>query len=314
MKTIGLYIFTDHTNNMQYVGKSASMKNGVEGRIRRHYFYVGEKDTHFHRALRKRVDQFSVEIIPMPDASDAEILQAEIEKISELDSFVNGYNETTGGEGGIPSEAARRKMSEAGKRKVFSLEHKRNISRAQKGVPKSDEQRQKIVEEGQKRVGIKLPAETCRKISEANKGRKVSLETRRKMSEAHKGREYSSLSEEHKRNVSEAMKGRTFSDEHRQRLSVAAKGRRLSAEHRAKISEVQKGRTASLETRAKMSAAGKGRTQTPEARAKISAYQKGRSTSLETRAKISATLKGHVPWNKGRKRRNVNKDQMTFDF
>ena len=175
MKTVGLYIFTDHTNDKCYVGKSV---HDVGGRIWKHYYHKGESDNHFHRALRSRVDQFSLEIIPMMEASADEIRQAEIDKIAELDSFANGYNETLGGEGNInPSADTRRKISEAGRKRSHSVETRRKMSEAQrKNHPRG-------------MLGKRHSAETRRKMSQSAKGKKRSAEARRNISRAAKKRE-----------------------------------------------------------------------------------------------------------------------------
>lgn len=134
--TIGLYVFTDHTNGLCYVGKSASLSYGVEDRIHKHYFNKREANPRFHNALRVRPDLFSLEITPMPGASDEEICAAEVALIAKLDAFHNGYNETTGGEGGSPSEATKCKLSEA----------RQGEKNPMYGKPRTDEAKRKISE------------------------------------------------------------------------------------------------------------------------------------------------------------------------
>ena len=83
-----------------------------------------------------------------------------------------------------------RSKSEAGKLKLFSEEHKRNISKSRK-----DKKRKPLSKEWKQ------------KISEANKGRICSEETRRKIGEANKGHYHS---EETKRKISKTLEGRIF--------------------------------------------------------------------------------------------------------
>ena len=109
--------------------------------------------------------------------------------LRSLDTFEGeGYNLTAGGDGflgGIHTEEAKRKISEAGKGNQNSLgykhsdEAKRKIGEAQKGEnhpnfgkPRSVEIRRKISEAckgNQNALGAKRSAETRRKLSEAGK-------------------------------------------------------------------------------------------------------------------------------------------------
>lgn len=91
------------------------------------------------------------------------------------------------------------------------------------------------------RKGKQLSEETCKKISDARKGKKygpLSEETKKKMSEAHKGKPHS---EESRRNMSEAHKGKHYSEETRKKMSESRKGKQLSEEQKKKISNVVKG-------------------------------------------------------------------------
>jgi hypothetical protein len=98
-----------------------------------------------------------------------------------------------------------------GKTGVYTEEHKRKLSIAQKGK--------------------KFSEETKRKLSDANKGQvpwnkgKTGVyteETKKKMSDANKGK---NLSEEHKKKISESLKGKKFSEETKKKMSDAMKGR-----------------------------------------------------------------------------------------
>ena len=94
----------------------------------------------------------------------------------------------------------------------------------------SEESRKKMSEkkkgENNPLFGKHHSAETCKKISEANKGKHLSAEACKK--------------------IAEALKSRTFSEETRKKLSVNNgrfwKGKRLSEETRKKLSESHKGK------------------------------------------------------------------------
>ena len=92
----------------------------------------------------------------------------------------------------------RKHMSEAKLGMVITVEHKKKISKANKGKHRSEEYK--------------------RKMSEARKGKPLSEETRQKISKANKGKH---RSEEYKRKMSEARKGRPRSEETRQKIREA---------------------------------------------------------------------------------------------
>lgn len=144
----------------------------------------------------------------------------------------NGYNLTSGGDSCFDfSEETKKKISDAGKGRKLSDDHKRKLiesNKSRKGVfHHSDETKQKISESGKGRQsptkGMKMPPrseEYRKKISEANRKRKYSEETKRKISEANKGRK---MTDEQKMNISNAQKGRTHSEETKRKMSEARK-------------------------------------------------------------------------------------------
>ena len=95
--------------------------------------------------------------------SNSECLKKEMELINEV-GLDNLCNLTEGGEGTVGyklSEGTKHKISEArkGKKRIFTEEHRSNISKAMKG-------RKSPIS------GLKLSDETKRKMSEAKKGKK----------------------------------------------------------------------------------------------------------------------------------------------
>lgn len=92
-------------------------------------------------------------------------------------------------------------------------------------------------------------------------------------------------------------KGYKHSIETRQKMSISQKGKHLSKETKEKLSKSRIGKfsgTRSEETRKKMSEAAKNR----------------KPVSEETKKKISEAKKGHIPWNKGLKLNNNNKNDV----
>jgi len=133
-------------------------------------------DYKFYRAIRKYGwDNFNWAVIVEGVENIDSLNSLEQYWIKELDTFKNGYNSTTGGEGYIVSDETRKKLSESLKGekspnygKHLSEETRRKLSESLKGNHFSEEHR--------------------RKLSESLKGKHLSEETRRKMSESHKGR------------------------------------------------------------------------------------------------------------------------------
>ena len=270
-----VYKITNTVNNKSYIG--ISIHEPEKGRIRDHL--SGHGNRIIANAVKKYgKDAFTYEILEA-NVFDEFLPDLEVAYIANHNTVApNGYNLDSGGSHKIPSEETRRKMSDSGKRKTFSDNHRRNLSEANKGEKHhnfgktlSEEHKRKL-SEAQK--GKTPSEETRRKISEAHKGRKVSAETRRKMSEAHKGEKnhrYGKKGKKHtmetRRKISEAQKGeknhnfgKTLSEEHKRKLSEALSGKNNpnygkypSEETRRKISEANK--NPSEETRRKLSEA-----------------------------------------------------------
>ena len=226
-----IYLITDTTNGMQYTGKH-------------HYDKEGELDPNYHGSgviirniYKKRPETLKEEYIKTC-YSEEEMNNDEKYYIKLYDTlWPNGYNLTEGGDGGIPCEEARRKMSES--KKNISEETRKKLSESLKGRPSpnkgkqfSEETRKKLSESHK---GKKLSDETKRKMSEKRKGRHHTEESKRKMSESKKN-----ISDETRRKMSESKKN--ISDETRKKISDSKKGKQLSEEHKQKLRESAKKR------------------------------------------------------------------------
>ena len=218
-----IYIATDTTNNMQYVGQTTQTLN----RRKRNGY-----NQYFQRVINKRGNKIEWEIIGEFPIEQLDLLERRyISKLSTI--YPMGYNFDSGGnKNKTLSEETKRKLSEVNKGKRHSEATKKKMSKAQKG--------KKHTEEAKK------------KMSEAGKGRKHTDETKRKLSEASKGNQNTlgkKLSEEHKRKLSKAHKGKKLSEEHKRKLSKASKGEKhpLYGKHhteeaKKKMSEARKGK------------------------------------------------------------------------
>ena len=94
-----IYIAKNIFNNKMYIGKTT--KN-IEDRKRQHFYdaFSNNSQTHFHRALRKYgKDAFIWEILSQYN-NEKELNEAEIFFIDNFKSIKEGYNMTSGGDGG----------------------------------------------------------------------------------------------------------------------------------------------------------------------------------------------------------------------
>lgn len=136
------------------------------------------------------------------------------------------------------TEETRKKISEGkkknptrywkGKKRIFSVEHKNNMSEGRKGVKHTEETKRKIstAHKGKQSPlrGIKRfprTEETKQKIREKLKGKKLSKEHREKIKQNHLRGENHPLfgkpcTEEQKKSLSQALKGKYAGDKHPQ--------------------------------------------------------------------------------------------------
>lgn len=110
------------------------------------------------------------------------------------------------------TEEAKRKISDASKSRVRTMESRKKMSESMKG----------------KNLGKRHSQKTKEKLSKMNLGRVVSEETRKRMSDAQKisaTRRGSKLSEDTKAKISKALKGKTHSTETKRKMSAAQRKR-----------------------------------------------------------------------------------------
>jgi group I intron endonuclease len=151
-------------SNKCYIGKTTK---SLEIRKHRHIANAQRGSIcHFHSALRKYGEAaFKWKVVQV--CSSIENLN-ECEKlwIRISNSFTNGYNSTTGGDGGIVSEETRKRMSDA-------------------------------------QIGHIVTKETRQKISDGHIGKALSTAHKKALSDAHKDK---SLTDEHKQAIHEGCK------------------------------------------------------------------------------------------------------------
>lgn len=153
-----IYIYENKINNNVYIGQTYDIKK----RDREHILH-GCESMPIDCAIKKYGrDNFSLTTMAIVDTDD-EADQQEIFWISYIREFLGKskvYNIQDGGRGNskgqkvVHSEATRLKMSTSGKIKIFSSEHRANMSIAQTGRKHTENTKNKM--RGENNIGAKL--------------------------------------------------------------------------------------------------------------------------------------------------------------
>ena len=149
MSIYSIYKATNIYNGKSYIGFAARCPARKTEHLNESY---REKSacyhTHFHRAIRKYgFDAFVWEIIFQSENGEYTLQQMEPHFIQLHNTFLNGYNQTKGGEGSLGrkhSEETKSKIREKRKLQVISEETRRKMSLSKKGRPKPQSMRDKL--------------------------------------------------------------------------------------------------------------------------------------------------------------------------
>lgn len=122
----GVYIIKNIITGKEYIGESLNIKRrfGVHARLK-----SGQR---IHKSILKHgIENFQVYCEYFPDLKKVELLQIEEQMIKDYNTLIpNGYNISTGKWYKVCDQFLKRKKSK---------NHGRNISKAKKGIPLSNE-------------------------------------------------------------------------------------------------------------------------------------------------------------------------------
>lgn len=206
-----IYKVTNKINGKSYIGQT---KFTLEKRKIEHEKH---NDCYFHYALKKYgFENFKWETVEDKILKE-KLNEKEKHYINEYNTFENGYNLTTGGEGGyIRSEETKKLLSEWASKRIGE----KSSFYGKKHTEESKEKNRL------KHLGKIMSEETKEKIQKKLKGRipwnkgltKEISKSLKNMSETKKGK---LLSKETREKISETMKGRIFTEEHKQKIKIS---------------------------------------------------------------------------------------------
>lgn len=257
-KISGIYKITSPTGRI-YIGQSIDVHKRWKGYRR----YGSKSQKKLHRSLKKHgADAHVFEVLhELPiDASKYVITRYEqlyMDLYSDCGLLMLNICTAAGSTfGRKANDSTKRKMSKARRKRVITEETGKRISLALKGVPKSNEHKEKL------RI--------------ANLGYVVPEHVREKISKKHMGKFKKPHTDETKRLISESRKGRKLSEDHKEKISCSMKGKPgkpHSEETKEKIKAkraLQVSKPCTEKQKQQISQANKGAVRSPELRERIS--------------------------------------------
>lgn len=150
-----VYVFTNNINGKRYVGVTSQFNMRVKQHMK------PSNNLPFANALQKYgMDLFTVEHIPCPTIEEAYELEELMVGKEEVNSNMY-YNLIEGGSGGTsPSLETRLKISKSllgSKGHKWTKESRDKLSNSIKGIPKSEETKEKLRESNSKQYTFKAP-------------------------------------------------------------------------------------------------------------------------------------------------------------
>ena len=256
-----IYALIEPSGGRVYVGRTRNLYNRVRRHLREARVSDEKRScVYLYRAMARAKSPWTLcileEVSPEEAIEDREAYWMGFFSSTETGL---GFNLAAPTKEVVASPEYRARLSRAHKGKKKSKEHAKNIGRGhlgRKNPPISEETRRKLSEAGKRRVGSEDFAENLNKLIAANTGRVKSAEEREKIAAAHRGKR---LTLEHREKLSKAKKGVPRGPrpiEVVEKIRQANLGKRRTPEQRAAMAAARKGvplGTPSAECREKLS-------------------------------------------------------------
>lgn len=235
--TYQVYKVVNKVSGKVYIGCTTQ---GYETRFKEHVRMANWRPAgYFHSALRKYgVDSFDLSLMGVYNDLTT-MMTAEKQRILEHKSLApNGYNMTTGGDGGFEyCDEVREKISKASKWRIVSEETKAKMSKAMTGRVATESSRANM---SKARIGMKFSDSHIAAMSKVRKGGKGTT-TGQPMGEAQKQKlRYAALLQwsnpDALAHISKVRKGRKTSESTKALIAVQAKNRWSDVSYREKLS------------------------------------------------------------------------------
>lgn len=200
-----VYKWINLTNNYIYIGYHKGTAD--DGYI------CSSRSQRFWNDFNDPKQDFVREIVAQGSVDDMIILEKKL--LADVDINSDSVYNNSRGNGIIFTQEVRKKMSEAGRRKTLSEDHKRKISKASSRYRHSPETREKLstlkLKEKNPMYGKQFSENHRKKLREAAKNKTprgpMSQHTKEKISKAKTGISIGTPSENHKKNLSKSLKG-----------------------------------------------------------------------------------------------------------
>jgi group I intron endonuclease len=175
-----IYRIINKIDSKSYIGQTIFDNPSKRWNTHKSNFKKEKHQEYLYRAIRKYgIENFEFSIICI--CKKEELSQLECNYIKEYNTFGNGYNMTSGGEGTRgykASEETRKKISLAGKGRVPTEETRKKLSISNKGRKVSEETREKLRKAS---TGVIKKKETIEKLKIALSHRIIKDSTREKL-------------------------------------------------------------------------------------------------------------------------------------
>lgn len=216
-----VYCIENKLTGKKYIGVT---KGEINRRYKQHKQIAknpgSSKHCYIHSAMLKHgLENFIVYQLDEANTKE-ELFEKEKNWIKKLDTKLNGYNETDGGEGTFgwkPTEEQNKQNSERIKKVMQNENHRKllaeksklfwnNLSEEEKDIRRKQFNLTKIGNQNAKGKTWKLSEESKKKISISKKGRIVSDETKKKLSENRIGEKNHRYGKKHSPETIEKMR------------------------------------------------------------------------------------------------------------